>query len=61
MPYVVQTDVIQEYNQVYDTGLGTWRAAKITIPGDTYIKLMDGTYIYAWSILDLPDACNQRT
>ena len=47
MPYVVQTDVIQEYSP---------SVPKITIHGDTYIKLMDGKYIYAWSILDLPDA-----
>jgi parallel beta-helix repeat protein len=47
MPYVVQTDVIQEYSP---------SVPKITIPGDTIIKLMDGKYIYVWSILDLPDA-----
>jgi parallel beta-helix repeat protein len=47
MPYVVQTDVIQEYSP---------SVPKITIPGDSIIKVMDGKYIYAWSILDLPDA-----
>ena len=47
MPYVVLVDLIQEY---------TPAVPAITIPGDTIVKLVDGKYIYAWSILNLPAA-----
>ena len=47
MPYVVWSDLTQEY---YPDG------PKITIPADTYVKVADGKYIYAWSLLDFPTA-----
>ena len=47
MPYVVLVDLIQEYTPAVPT---------ITIPGDTIVKVADGKYIYAWSLLNLPAA-----